>query len=228
LRINVRPAIRISDKKKLFIIDFIITAKLPPETDLQAWFDAAHQVIRDEFLAQTTEGDFAAEFKTEPFEAIHTLRVFVEFGLVTKVNATKWLFPLLLKARGDLREHIYEALLHWEEPDAIRSVALAEYDKYGNEERLALAASLLADIGAPALPVLRVLARSDSPECEMFVPVMASLHGVSMQSRLALLAHVASNACLTSVIAFLRRCAHLLPMRLFRCCARYPVIKTKT
>jgi uncharacterized protein (TIGR04255 family) len=55
LRINVRPAIRISDKKKLFVIDFIVTAKLPPETDFQAWFDEAHQVIRDEFLAQTTE-----------------------------------------------------------------------------------------------------------------------------------------------------------------------------
>jgi hypothetical protein len=40
-----------------------------------------------------TKGDFAAEFKTEPFEAIRTLRVLVEFGLVTKVNATKWLFP---------------------------------------------------------------------------------------------------------------------------------------
>jgi len=47
LRINVRPAIRISDKKKLFVIDFTITAKLPPETDLRAWFDKAHRVIRD-------------------------------------------------------------------------------------------------------------------------------------------------------------------------------------
>jgi uncharacterized protein (TIGR04255 family) len=55
LRITVRPAIRISDKKKLFAIDFIITAKLPPEADLQTWFDEAHQMIRDEFLAQTTQ-----------------------------------------------------------------------------------------------------------------------------------------------------------------------------
>ena len=53
-----------------------------------------------------TEGDFAAEFKTEPFEAIRTLRAFVEFGLVTKVDATKWLFPLILKARGDQRAHL--------------------------------------------------------------------------------------------------------------------------
>ena len=55
LRINVRPAIRISDKKKLFVIDFIITAKLPADSGLQAWFDEAHQVICDEFLAQTTQ-----------------------------------------------------------------------------------------------------------------------------------------------------------------------------
>ena len=141
-----------------------------------------------------TEGDFAAEFKTEPFDAIRTLRAFVEFGLVTTVDATKWLLPLILKARGDLREHIYETLLHWEEPDAILIAALAEYYKHGNEERLALAASLLADIGAPALPALRVLVRSGSPECEMFVPVIGRLRGIGVQSRLALLAHVASNA----------------------------------
>jgi uncharacterized protein (TIGR04255 family) len=55
LRINVRPAIRISDKKKLFIIEFIITAKLSAESSLQAWFDEAHRMIRDEFLTQTTQ-----------------------------------------------------------------------------------------------------------------------------------------------------------------------------
>jgi hypothetical protein len=71
-----------------------------------------------------TEGDFAADFKSEPFEAIRTLCAFVEFGLVTRVEATKWLFPLLVKARGDLREHIYETLLRLEEPDLILIVAL--------------------------------------------------------------------------------------------------------
>jgi hypothetical protein len=141
-----------------------------------------------------TEGDFAAEFEREPLAAIRTLRIFVEFGLVTRVNATKWLFPLLLKVRGALREHIYETLFHWEEPDSILIAALAEYYKHGNEERLALAASLLADIGAPALPALRVLIRSGPPECEMLVSVIARLRGVSVQSRLALLAHAASNA----------------------------------
>jgi hypothetical protein len=142
---------------------------------------------------EMTEGDFAAEFKTKPFEVVRTLRAFVEFGLVTRVDATKWLFPLILKARGDLRDHIYETLLHWEEPDAILIAALAEYYKHANEERLALAASFLADIGAPALPALRILVRSGSPECEMFVPVIARLRGVSVQSRLAILAQLPVN-----------------------------------
>jgi hypothetical protein len=141
-----------------------------------------------------TEGDVAAELKREPLEAIRTLRVFVEFNLVSKVNATKWLFPILLKAQGDLREHIYEALLRWGESDTILIVALAEYYKQGNEERLALAASLLDDIGAPALPALRVLIRSGIPACEIFVPIIARLRDVSVESRLALLAHAASNA----------------------------------
>src|SRR5215217_4787603 len=74
----------------------------------------AHATPGTSAAEEMTEGDFAAEFKTEPFEAIRTLRTFVEFGLVTKVDATKWLFLLILKARGDLREHIYEALLRWE------------------------------------------------------------------------------------------------------------------
>jgi hypothetical protein len=98
-----------------------------------------------------------------------------------------------LRACGDLREHIYETLFHWEEPDAILIAALAEYYKHGNEERLALAASLLADVGAPALPVLRVLVRSRRPECEMFVSVIARLRGVSVQSRLAILAQLLDN-----------------------------------
>jgi hypothetical protein len=45
-----------------------------------------------------TERDFAAEIQTDPFEAIRTLRAFVEFDLVAKVDATKWLFPLILSS----------------------------------------------------------------------------------------------------------------------------------
>jgi hypothetical protein len=98
-----------------------------------------------------------------------------------------------MKTRGKDRDRIYEALLLLAEPETILDVALDEYHRYGNEEHLAMAASLLADIGARALPALWALVRSGRPECEMFVPVIAHLRGVSVQSRLALLAQVASN-----------------------------------
>jgi len=140
-----------------------------------------------------SEGDFAAEFTMDPFEAIRTLLVFTDFGLVSKINATTWLFPLYGKARGSLRHRIYEVLLHFKEPDTILTTALAEYRKYGNEERLVVAASLAADIGADALPALRVLARSRRPECEIFVSVIANLRGIRMQDRLEVLAEFASN-----------------------------------
>jgi HEAT repeat protein len=81
---------------------------------------------------------------------------------------------LYVKARGSLRNRIYEVLLHFNEPDAILTTALA-------------------DIGADALPALRVLARSRSPECEIFVSVIANLRGIPMQDRLAVLAELASN-----------------------------------
>jgi hypothetical protein len=80
-----------------------------------------------------------------------------------------------------------------EEPDAILIVSLAEYHKHGNEEWLAMDASLLANIGAAALPALRVLVRSGSRQCEMFVPMIGHLHGLSVQSRLTLMAQVTAN-----------------------------------
>jgi hypothetical protein len=111
----------------------------------------------------------------------------------TLAVGTPQLFSSLINARGDLREQIYEGLLRRGEPEILLCAALDAYHKYGNEERLALAASLLADMGARALPALQSLAQSGSPECGMFVPVIAHLHGVSVQDRLTLLAALASN-----------------------------------
>jgi uncharacterized protein (TIGR04255 family) len=55
IRINVRPAARIRDQKKLFIIEYIVIGKLPTETTLETWFDKGHEVIVQHFVAQTTE-----------------------------------------------------------------------------------------------------------------------------------------------------------------------------
>jgi hypothetical protein len=143
--------------------------------------------------AEMTDHDFAVYFQLKPFEAIHTLLLFVELNLVSPVEATRWLFPHLVKARGKLRERVYEALLDLREPETMLSSALQEYETYGNAERLALTASLLEACGAQTFPVLRVLARSSRPECDFFTSVIAHLDGVSIHERLAALTDLANN-----------------------------------
>ncbi len=143
--------------------------------------------------AEMTDGDFANEFQSEPFTAVETLLLFSRLELVSKSDATQWVFPFLVQARGEIRRHLYRALLTLGEPKAILDVALAAYEQYGNEDRLTLAASLLMDLGAHAFPALRVLARSNRAECEVFVPIIAGLSGVMPQDRLQVLVHLAKN-----------------------------------
>jgi hypothetical protein len=112
---------------------------------------------------------------------------------VPTFDETRQLFSALLKARGEHRDRLYGALVGFTEPEMLLSVALSEYEQHGNQERLALAASLLADMGSLALPALHALVQSESPHCGMFVPVIAHLQGVSMQNRLSLLETLTSN-----------------------------------
>jgi uncharacterized protein (TIGR04255 family) len=55
VRMQFRPAIRMTDKKELFVIEFITNGKLSAENSLDTWFDDAHAAVVQTFLAQTTE-----------------------------------------------------------------------------------------------------------------------------------------------------------------------------
>jgi uncharacterized protein (TIGR04255 family) len=55
VRMQFRPAIRMTDKKELFVIEFITNGKLSAENALDTWFDDAHAAVVQIFLAQTTE-----------------------------------------------------------------------------------------------------------------------------------------------------------------------------
>jgi uncharacterized protein (TIGR04255 family) len=55
VRMQFRPAVRMADKKELFVIEFITSGKLSAEHSLEVWFDEAHAAIVQTFLAQTTE-----------------------------------------------------------------------------------------------------------------------------------------------------------------------------
>ena len=134
-----------------------------------------------------TDRDFVAEFQLRPSAAVETLLLFADLGLVSKRDATQWVFPLLIQARGETRRQLYQALLTLGEPKAILDVALSAYEQYGNEDRLTLAASLLMDLGAQAFPALRILARSNRPECAWFIPAIAGLPDVQLQKRVEVL-----------------------------------------
>ena len=134
-----------------------------------------------------TDRDFVAEFQLRSSTAVETLLLFADLGLVSKRDATQWVFPLLIQARGETRRQLYKALLTLGEPKALLDVALSAYEKYGNEDRLTLAASLLMDLGAHAFPSLRILARSNRPECAWFVPTIAGLPDVKLQNRIEVL-----------------------------------------
>lgn len=142
---------------------------------------------------EMTDRDFANEFHRRPVTAVNTLLTFSRLGLVSNRDATQWTFPLLVQARGEIRRRLYKALLYLKEPKIILDVALAAYEKYGNEDRLTLAASLLMDLGTQALPALRILARSNRSECAWFVQTIAGLPGVKLQNRVEMLKHLAKS-----------------------------------
>jgi hypothetical protein len=140
-----------------------------------------------------TDRDFVAEFQLRPSSAVETLLLFADLGLVSKRDATQWVFPLLIQARGEIRRQLYKALLTLGEPKALLDVALSAYEKYGNEDRLTVAASLLMDLGAQAWPSLRILARSNRPECAWFVPTIAGLPDVKVQNRVEILTSLVNS-----------------------------------
>jgi hypothetical protein len=63
-----------------------------------------------------TEGNFGVEFKNRTVRGYPELRAFVEFGLVTKVDATKWFFPLVLILQRDFTQltQLGDSLPRWE------------------------------------------------------------------------------------------------------------------
>src|SRR6266705_1276794 len=117
-------------------------------------------------------------------------RLYRTFFAVQADFATALVFPWLIQARGETRRQLYQALLTLGEPKAILDITLSAYEKYGNEDRLTLAASLLMDLGAHALPSLRILARSNRPECAWFVPTIAGLPDVELQNRVEVLIYL--------------------------------------
>jgi hypothetical protein len=127
------------------------------------------------------------------------------------IEDTSQLFAALVPARGEQRNHLYQKLLHLGEPEILLHTALEAYRTHGNEERLAVAASLLADMGTRSFPALQSLVQSGSPECGMFIPVIAHCREIEMTRRLELLMILTSNPDVYVRISLLTETQHLRP-----------------
>ena len=46
-----------------------------------------------------TDRDFVAEFQLRPSMAVETLLLFADLGLVSKRDATQWVFPILIHSK---------------------------------------------------------------------------------------------------------------------------------
>ena len=108
-------------------------------------------------------------------------------------RAAEMLFPLLLPASPSERSALYQALLQRSTPAAITDVAFSEYERTGREAYLLHAVAMLEASGAAAWPVLRSLAGSSRPECELFVGSIARCRGVSPEERLQALADLTAH-----------------------------------
>lgn len=111
----------------------------------------------------------------------------------TSRKATEKLLPKLLCGTPARRRLVHLAIRIFGHPKEILEVALEQFRGHGYEGRLTAAASLLADFGADSWPVLRSIAKSEAPECEAFVGLIAGLNGVSKAERLSALTDLAKN-----------------------------------
>ncbi len=98
-------------------------------------------------------------------------------------HETKSLFRDLFTARGRERDLIRNTLVHKSTPTLIAMAAIREFQQKGNEDRLSLASSILADAPIDELLVsLRQLANEDSPESYAFIGLL-NTHEISNEER---------------------------------------------
>jgi hypothetical protein len=108
-------------------------------------------------------------------------------------SPTKELFSALVDAGVDARNYLFDRITRSSTPEAVYSVGFGEYQASGEERGLLLTASLLEDFGKKAWPVLKELATSKRPECELFVGLIARCEGVPSAARAGALRELAAH-----------------------------------
>jgi hypothetical protein len=103
------------------------------------------------------------------------------------------LFRRMIRQREGPRSMTYHALVALGEPGTILDTAVEDHRAWGDDTRLAMAASLLAEIGAMSLPAIRGLIESDAPESGHLTWVVVAMRRITTADRLSLLVRLSMN-----------------------------------
>ena len=167
--------------------------------------DARTTVRENRFIYD--EENLAVAFEEDPPRALSELvRALEREGLeregrddtgsihsIHRFKAIHFIFARMIDGTPFMKRLGANAILSFADPGEILSVARHEYRLHGYEARLTTAASLLSRMGARAWTVLASLAKSGLPECECFVPIIATLDGVPEPDRVRALVNLAAN-----------------------------------
>ena len=127
---------------------------------------------------------------SSPVESIDSKTPQVEIR--TRKSASD-VFRRLFKSRGEDRDRYFDLLCASGDPSGGLQSAMADYDRLGNQSRLALAASVLSHMGPMALDPLRALFRSGRQEASHFVSALLGLEGVPQESKIEILRKLAES-----------------------------------
>ncbi len=111
----------------------------------------------------------------------------------TKHSSTEAFFKKLVNAGVADRNFLFDLIRRDSTPEAVCKVGFREYEATGQERCLLLTASLLEDFGEEAWSVLKELAASKLPECELFVGLIAHCDDVSSNERANALCELATH-----------------------------------
>lgn len=130
---------------------------------------------------------FHAYYSTKPLLGLKLIKEWVELSFLDKGDATDWLFPALLRARGDQFEYAYSTIVEVCSPSSVLKYSLKKYREGWGETYLQYAVSILSDSKEDISSALKTFLVEDQPEAEFFAGLIASDRRFSTSERKAIL-----------------------------------------
>ncbi len=179
--------------KRPLIKDDYFTSSSPSETAHQVMYGSS---LEDKESLRSNNEMYAAEWEPILSSTAPCPWGGEQVGVTLRKREhsfTEVLFPALVDVGVAVRNSLFDLIRRDSTPEAVCKVGFHQYEATGQERCLLLTASLLEDFGEEAWPVLKELAASKQPECELFVRLIAHCDGVSSTARATALGELATH-----------------------------------